>query len=60
VERLAAETEKSLATPEVRARLAQIGFQPQFRNTADFTAFLARHREEFRQVIQANNIKVDS
>ena len=59
IERLAAETEKSMATPEVKARLAQIGFQPQYRNTADFTAFLARHREEFRQVIQANNLRVD-
>ncbi|MCA3279216.1 MAG: hypothetical protein ING10_08115, partial [Roseomonas sp.] len=59
IDRLAAETEKALATEEVRSRLAQIGFQPQFRNTADFTTFLARHREEFRQVIQANNIKVD-
>lgn len=59
VERLAAEMEKALATSDVKARLAQIGFQPQFRNTADFTTFLARHREEFREVIQANNIKVD-
>ena len=59
IERLAAETQKALATDEVRARLAQIGFQPLYRNTADFTAFLARHREEFQQVIQANNIKVD-
>ena len=59
VDRLAAETEKALATTEVRARLAQIGFQPYFRNTADFTTFLARHRDEFREVIQANNIKVD-
>ena len=59
IERLAAEAQKALATDEVRARLAQIGFQPLYRNTADFTAFLARHREEFQQVIQANNIKVD-
>ncbi|MCA3416910.1 MAG: tripartite tricarboxylate transporter substrate binding protein [Roseomonas sp.] len=59
VERLAAEMEKALATSDVKARLAQIGFQPQFRNTADFTTFLARHREEFREVIQANNIRVD-
>jgi tripartite-type tricarboxylate transporter receptor subunit TctC len=59
VERLAAETEKALATEEVRGRLAQIGFQPQFRTTAAFTEFLKRHREEFREVIQANNIRVD-
>ena len=36
-----------------------IGFQPQFRNTAEFTDFLKRHREEFREVIQANNIRVE-
>ena len=59
IERLDAETGKAMATAEVKARLAQIGFQPFYRNTADFTAFLNRHREEFREVIQANNIKVD-
>ena len=59
IERLDTETGKAMATAEVKARLAQIGFQPFYRNTADFTAFLDRHREEFRQVIQANNIKVD-
>jgi tripartite-type tricarboxylate transporter receptor subunit TctC len=59
VERLAAETEKALGTAEVKARLAQIGFQPYFRNTADFSSFLTRHSAEFREVIQANNIKVD-
>jgi tripartite-type tricarboxylate transporter receptor subunit TctC len=50
---------KALANEEVKRRLAQIGFQPLYRNTADFTALLARHREEFREVIQANNIRVD-
>lgn len=59
IERLDAETRKAMATDEVKGRLAQIGFQPFYRNTADLTAFLDRHREEFRQVIQANNIKVD-
>jgi tripartite-type tricarboxylate transporter receptor subunit TctC len=59
IERLAAETGKAMATDEVKGRLAQIGFQPLYRNTADFTAFLNRHREEFREVIQANNIRVD-
>jgi tripartite-type tricarboxylate transporter receptor subunit TctC len=59
IERLAAETGKAMATDEVKGRLAQIGFQPLYRNTADFTAFLSRHREEFREVIQANNIRVD-
>jgi tripartite-type tricarboxylate transporter receptor subunit TctC len=59
IERLDAETGKAMATDEVKGRLAQIGFQPLYRNATDFKAFLDRHREEFRQVIQANNIKVD-
>jgi tripartite-type tricarboxylate transporter receptor subunit TctC len=59
VDRLAAETKAALATEEVRGRLGQIGFQPQFRDTPDFTAFLKRHSEEFREVIQANGIRVD-
>ncbi len=59
VTRLAAETEAALATPEVRQRLASIGFQPRFRGTAEFTAFLKTHREEFRKVIEANKIQVD-
>lgn len=59
IERLAAETERALATREVRERLAGIGFQPQPRGTADFTAYLKTHREEFRQIIEANKIRVD-
>jgi tripartite-type tricarboxylate transporter receptor subunit TctC len=59
VERLAEETGKALQAPEVRERLASIGFQPQHRGTEDFTAFLKTHREEFRAVIQANNLRVD-
>ena len=59
VARLAEETGKALATPEVRQRLASIGFQPQHRDTADFTAFLKTHREEFRKVILENKLQVD-
>jgi len=59
VQRLAAETAAALRSDEVRNRLAQIGFQPQHRDTAEFTRFLVTHREEFRQVIEANKIRVD-
>ena len=59
VARLAAETEAALGTPEVRQRLASIGFQPRFRGTAEFTAFLKTHREEFRKVILENKLQVD-
>jgi tripartite-type tricarboxylate transporter receptor subunit TctC len=59
IERLAAETEKAMGTAEVKQRMAQIGFQAQPRGTADFTAFLKTHREQFRQVIEANNLRVE-
>jgi len=59
IARLAAETEKAMGTAEVKQRMASIGFQAQPRNTADFTAFLKTHREQFRQVIEANNLRVD-
>ncbi len=59
VQRFALATAQAMQTTEVRARLAQVGFQPQHRDTADFIAFLARHRAEFAQVIEANKIRVD-
>ncbi len=59
VARLAEETERAMATDEVRTRLATIGFQPEPRGTRDFTAFLKTHREQFRKVIEANRIKVE-
>lgn len=59
IERLATQTAAALGSAEVRQRLANIGFEPRPGDTATFTAFLRRHREEFRQVIEANNIRVD-
>jgi tripartite-type tricarboxylate transporter receptor subunit TctC len=59
VAKLAQETERAMGTDEVRSRLASIGFQPEPRGTAAFTAFLKTHREQFRQVIEANKIRVE-
>ena len=59
IERLAAECAKALATQEVKERLAATGVEPQPRDTAAFTAHLKQQREAFREVIQANNIRLD-
>ena len=59
VDRLAREMAAALATPEVRERLGSIGMQATPLNAAEFTAYLQRHREEFRQVIEANNLRAD-
>ncbi|MCO6417710.1 tripartite tricarboxylate transporter substrate binding protein [Siccirubricoccus sp. KC 17139] len=59
VERLAAETAKALATPEAQQSVAGIGMQPLPRGPAEFAAYLRTHSEEFRKVIEANNIRLD-
>jgi tripartite-type tricarboxylate transporter receptor subunit TctC len=59
VDRLAAETQRALSAPEVVQRLATIGMQPMPRDAAGFAEFLARHREDFRTVIEANKLRVD-
>jgi len=59
VERLAAECAKATATQEVKDRLAATGVEPTPLDTAAFTAHLKQQRETFREVIQANNIRLD-
>ncbi|WP_187829891.1 Bug family tripartite tricarboxylate transporter substrate binding protein [Siccirubricoccus phaeus] len=59
VEKLAADSAKALGTPEAQRGLAGIGMQPLPKGAADFAAFMASHREEFRKVIEENNIRLD-
>lgn len=59
VDRLAAEAAKALATAEARERLAGIGMQPDPRDAAAFAAYLKTHREQFREVIEANHIRIE-
>ncbi len=59
IEKLAAECAKATAAQEVKDRLAATGVEPQPRGTAAFAAHLKQQREAFRQVIQANNIRLD-
>jgi tripartite-type tricarboxylate transporter receptor subunit TctC len=59
VERLASECAKATATQEVKDRLAATGVEPTPLDTAAFAAHLKQQREAFREVIQANNIRLD-
>jgi tripartite-type tricarboxylate transporter receptor subunit TctC len=59
IERMAAECAKATATQEVKDRLAATGVEPRPLGTAEFAAHLKRQREAFREVIQANNIRLD-
>jgi len=59
VARLGAAVAEAMASAEVRQRLAAVGFQPQYRDATAFLPFLQAHREQFRRVIEANNIRVE-
>jgi tripartite-type tricarboxylate transporter receptor subunit TctC len=59
IDKLAEECGKATATQEVKDRLAATGVEPQPRGTAAFAAHLKQQREAFREVIQANNIRLD-
>ena len=59
IERMAAECAKATASQEVKDRLAATGVEPRPLGTADFAAHLKQQREAFREVIQANNIRLD-
>lgn len=59
VDRLAAETAKATAAPEVRERLATLGIEPRPLAAEAFAAHLRTQREAFRAVIEANRIRLD-
>jgi tripartite-type tricarboxylate transporter receptor subunit TctC len=59
VNRLAVEAAKAVHSEEVRTRLASIGMQPNPLEAAAFAAFLKQHSEQFREVIEANKLRVD-
>ena len=44
---------------DIKDRLAATGVEPTPLDTAAFTAHLKQQRETFREVIQANNIRLD-
>ncbi|GAA0583854.1 tripartite tricarboxylate transporter substrate binding protein [Craurococcus roseus] len=58
IERMAAECAKATASQEVKDRLAATGVDPRPLGTAEFAAYLKQQREQFREVIRANNIQV--
>jgi tripartite-type tricarboxylate transporter receptor subunit TctC len=59
VDRLAAEIEKAMASPEMRERLAATGLEPGFRGTDAFAAHLREQRAVFARIVQQANIKLE-
>ena len=58
-QRLATETERALAAPDIRERLAAMGLEPDPRGTDQFGAYLKGQRDSFKRIIDRANIKIE-
>jgi tripartite-type tricarboxylate transporter receptor subunit TctC len=59
VDRLGDEVEKAMAAPEVQERFVSISVETMVYRGQAFAAYLKEQSEKFREVIQANNIRLD-
>ena len=58
-QKLAAATQKSLETPEIRARLIAAGLEPGDLTPEEFADYMKKQGERFGAIIKAANIKVE-
>ncbi len=59
LEKLHAEVQKALATPEVRSRLAAVGGEVTPGSTAQFAALLRSERQRYEKLVRETGIKPD-
>jgi tripartite-type tricarboxylate transporter receptor subunit TctC len=59
VAQLNAETQRWLAKEDVKQKLANIGFQPQFATAAESSSFIAGERKKWVAIAKSLNIKVE-
>jgi tripartite-type tricarboxylate transporter receptor subunit TctC len=59
IDRLNQEINATLAEPDIKARLADLGAAPLAGSPADFGRFLVAEAEKWSKVIRAANIKVE-
>jgi tripartite-type tricarboxylate transporter receptor subunit TctC len=59
LDRLASELEQAMRTPEVRERFSGISLEVESVTGEAFVQYLKEQRELFRQVVEANNIRLD-
>jgi tripartite-type tricarboxylate transporter receptor subunit TctC len=59
IDKVAADTAKVLAMPEVREKLAAIGLEPVGNSPAEFGAIVRKDHEKWGKVIRDANIKLD-
>jgi tripartite-type tricarboxylate transporter receptor subunit TctC len=59
LDRLGDEVEKAMGAPEVKERFVSIAVETMVHRGPAFAAYLRDQREKFREVIQANNLRLD-
>lgn len=59
IERLHAEVQKALTTPEVRERMAAVGGETIPGSVADFAALIRADRQRYEKLVREANIKPD-
>jgi tripartite-type tricarboxylate transporter receptor subunit TctC len=59
IDRLGEEIEKAKTAPEVQERFVSIAVEPMVYRGAAFATYLREQTEKFREVIQANNLRLD-
>jgi tripartite-type tricarboxylate transporter receptor subunit TctC len=59
IEKLNAATNKALADPKFKARLADLGVEPMAMTSADFTKFVNRESDKWTKVIRAAQVTLD-
>lgn len=59
VSRIAADIEKSLATPDLRQRMADIGVTPLFMNSTSFERYVVKEVERWRVVVNAAGVQAE-
>ncbi len=48
-----------MAQPDMKSRLINLGFEPAYKNSADFAKFIDEETTRYRAIIEKANIKVD-
>ena len=59
IEKLQAEVAKAVATPEIRQKLGQLGFEPIGSSTTEFAKYIDDESAKYGQIIRDAKIKAE-
>ena len=59
VNRLNAETNAALRSPEMKASMERLGVEPSIGSPEDFAAFIADEAPKWARIVEASGVKID-